>query len=60
MVPFPFRFILSVKPDIIIGTETWLDKDIRDSEICPRGYVLHRKDRTNKTGGGVLLAINYL
>ena len=31
--------------------------DIRDSEICPRGYVLHRKDRTNKTGGGVLLAI---
>ena len=46
-----------VKPDIIIGTETWLDKDIRDSEICPRGYVLHRKDRTNKTGGGVLLAI---
>ena len=47
----------SVKPDIIIGTETWLDKDIRDSEICPRGYILHRKDRTNKTGGGVLLAI---
>jgi hypothetical protein len=47
----------SAKPDIIIGTETWLDKDIRDSEICPRGYVLHRKDRTNKTGGGVLLAI---
>jgi hypothetical protein len=43
MVPFPFRFILvdSVKPDIIIGTETWLDKDIRNSEICPRGYVLH-------------------
>jgi hypothetical protein len=35
---------------IIIGTETWLDKDIRNSEICPRGYVLHRKDRTNKTG----------
>jgi hypothetical protein len=34
-----------------------LYKDIRDSEICPRGYVLHRKDRTNKTGGGVLLAI---
>ena len=34
-----------------------MDKDIRDSEICPRGYVLRRKDRTNKTGGGVLLAI---
>ena len=38
----------NVKSDIIIGTETWLEKDIRDSEIWPRGYVLHRKDRTNK------------
>jgi hypothetical protein len=46
--------------DIIIGTETWLDKDIKDSEICPKGYILHRKDRNSKnhrTGGGVLLAI---
>jgi hypothetical protein len=41
----------SIKPDIITGTETWLDKDIKDSEICPKGYILHR------TGGGVLLAI---
>jgi hypothetical protein len=31
-----------------------------DSEICPKGYILHRKDRNSKnhrTGGGVLLAI---
>ena len=37
-----------------------LDKDIKDSEICPKGYILHRKDRNSKnhrTGGGVLLAI---
>jgi hypothetical protein len=50
----------SIKPDIIIGTETWLDKDIKDSEICPKGYILHRQDRNSKnhrTGGGVLLAI---
>ena len=50
----------SIKPDIIIGTETWLDKDIKDSEICPKGYILHRRDRNSKnhrTGGGVLLAI---
>jgi hypothetical protein len=50
----------SIKPDIIIGTETWLDKDIKDSEICPKGYILHRKDRNSKnqrTGGGVLLAM---
>jgi hypothetical protein len=52
--------INSIKPDIIVGTETWLDKDIKDSEICPKGYILHRKDRNSKnhrTGGRVLLAI---
>jgi hypothetical protein len=38
----------SIKPDIIIGTETWRDKDIKDSEICPKGYILHRKDRNSK------------
>jgi hypothetical protein len=50
----------SIKPDIIKGTETWLDKDIKDSEICPKGYVLHMKDwnsKSHRAGGGVLLAI---
>ena len=40
----------------MIGTETWLDSNIKDSEIFPSGYKLHRKDRTTN-GGGVLIAI---
>ena len=51
------NLIDSTRPDIIIGSETWLDNDIKNPEICPSGYVIHRKDRNNKIGGGVLLAI---
>ena len=46
----------SVNPDIVIGTETWLDSNIKDPEIFPSGYKLHRKDRTSN-GGGVLIAV---
>ena len=46
----------SVKPDIVIGTETWLDNSIKDSEIFPSGYRIHRKDRKTGNGGGVLIA----
>jgi len=47
----------STKPDVLIGTETWLTPDITSSEIFPSGYTIYRKDRTSKVGGGVLLAM---
>jgi hypothetical protein len=46
-----------MKPDIVIGTETWLDPTIKDHEIFPEGYKLYRKDRMHQAGGGVLIAI---
>lgn len=46
----------TLKPDIIIGTETWLDSNIFDREILPDFYQLYRKDRS-RHGGGVLLAV---
>ena len=35
----------SIKPDIIIGTETW-------------GYIVYRKDRPKQSYGGVLIAVS--
>ena len=35
----------STKPDIIFGTETWLDPSIKDSQIFPPGYNIFRNDR---------------
>jgi hypothetical protein len=47
----------NTKPDIVIGSETWLDPNIKDSEIFPDGFKVYRKDRLGKEGGGVLIAI---
>lgn len=62
-----FQYLMFSVPcidyDIIAITETWLHKDILDSELPFYKYSLFRCDRdrstTNSTrGGGVLLAIN--
>ena len=48
-------------PDIIIGTETWLDTGIKSSEILTNqlGYDLQRRDRPNDPHGGVLVASKF-
>ena len=50
--------MLNTKPDIIIGSETWLDHSITNSSVLPEGYKTQviRKDR-NRHGGGVLIAV---
>ena len=46
------------QPDVIAGTETWLDDSVFSSEILPP-YQAFRRDRKTSTGGGVLLAITH-
>ncbi|CAG2253425.1 E1BAP5 [Mytilus edulis] len=50
--------IESTDPDIIIGTETWLDPNIKSSEIFPDylQYDIERRDRPKDPHGGVLIA----
>ena len=43
--------------DVVCVNETWLNKDILDSEILHSDYTIFRKDRVNRSGGGVLLAV---
>lgn len=50
------NLIDSSNPNIIIGTETWLRKDICSSEIFPDGFNVYRKDRRDGYGG-VLVAV---
>jgi hypothetical protein len=45
------------KPDVILGTESWLsDKDLT-SEIFSPDYVVYRKYRASGRGGGVFICI---
>jgi len=43
--------------DIICLAETWLNDTVSNNEILPIGYNIHRKDRLNQVGSGVLVAV---
>lgn len=52
-----FQSLVSItQPDIIIGTESWLDGDVLNNEVFPSGYTSYRKDR-NTRGGGVFILV---
>ena len=36
----------TVKPMVVIGCESKISPDIRDSEVFPANYTVHRRDRT--------------
>ena len=43
--------------DVIALSETWLDSSVSNDELIPNGYMIIRRDRQDKRGGGVLLAV---
>jgi exonuclease III len=47
------------QPDIIIGNETWLNKNVLSSEVFPSTLFedVFRNDRDSRESGGVLIAI---
>lgn len=48
---------VSCSPDIICITESWISKEISDSELFIPGYHLTRMDR-DRNGGGVLMYVS--
>ncbi|XP_077997350.1 uncharacterized protein LOC144450581 [Glandiceps talaboti] len=55
-LPNFLSLIDSEKPDIIIGTESWLNKNITNGEIFPDDYQAFRRYRVHDTHGGVFIA----
>ena len=41
--------------DICCISETWVNHTVCNSQVCPSGYTILRKDRTNRRGGGVAI-----
>ena len=39
------NLIDSTKPDVLFGTETWLDPLIKDANFFQEGYNIYRNDR---------------
>ena len=46
-----------IEPHIIGITESWANTDITDAELGLTGYVLFRRYRIGKTGGGGILYV---
>ena len=46
----------AVKPDIILISETKLEKDIKHSEFLPAQYTGHMRNDFTKRNGGVIIA----
>ena len=43
---------------ILCVSETWLNDTITDNDVLIDGFTIVRKDRCNKTGGGVAIYID--
>ena len=39
------NLLQATRPDIIVGTKSWLTKSHTDAEIFPRGFTVYRRDR---------------
>ena len=46
-----------IDPHIIGITESWANTNITDAELGLTGYVMFRKDRIGRRGGGVILYV---
>ena len=50
--------IESSRPDIVCVTETKLNSDIEDGTLGLENYLIFRKDRKEKGGGGVMILVS--
>ena len=48
---------LHIDPHIIFITESWANTDITYAELGLTGYVMFRRDRIGRRGGGVILYV---
>ena len=52
------NLIHTLRPDVILGTESWLTPSHTTAEIFPRGFNIYRRHRPSKSGGGVFIAVS--
>ena len=52
--------VADINPHVIGITESWANKDIVDAELALTGYVMFRKDRQERRGGGIIYILKNL
>ena len=56
LLPF-LDLVFAENSDVICVNETWLNQNISNSEILHSGVTIGRRDRSDRGGGGVVIAI---
>ena len=51
-----WNIIDTYNPDIVIGTESWLNEDVNNAEVFRGDYITIRRDRRSR-GGGVFICV---
>ena len=51
-----WNLIDTYNPDIVIGTESWLNEDVNNAEVFMGNYITIRRDRYSR-GGGVFICV---
>ena len=55
----PFELMCeTIGADIVISTESWLNKNHLNTEFFPDHYSVYRKDRSKGKGGGVFILVH--
>ena len=49
------KCLLECNADIVIGSETFLDPSIMNSEFLPPNYTAYRNDRSDGRGGAIII-----
>ena len=52
------HLVESTKPDVVIGTESWLHENISNSSVFPEDFTVYRRDRGTRGGGVFILVKN--
>jgi len=55
-----WNLIDTYKPDVVIGTESWLSEEINNAEIFGDDYITFRRDRCSRGGGVFICVKNYI
>jgi len=55
-----WNLIDAYNPDVIIGTESWLSKEINNAEVFRDDYITFRRDRCSRGVGIFICVKNYI
>jgi len=55
-----WNLIDTYNPDVVIGKESWLSEEIKNSEVFRDDYITFRRDRCSRGGGVFICFKNYI